>query len=248
MKYVMHGLPEVGKPPIPVRVKDLLSFARLGLALSEGSQILWHMQFGGRHILALFTAYMYWNGDLPLLAYVDSDQRPKPFLAYKSDSPKGEEVAFCDDVDDTRYKYGSFVEVKKTPKFFEDSLRGEHPSPPEPMLTEVENLNSIVRILLPLSFREGTIFPLWQFKRNRKHIVGTCIPFEHYYEADALPVFFYVIRDEPLNAPFIKYAASRPAGEKLEFSNNTSDAKYFYVKIVGVEDFPIVPKEVSMVG
>ncbi len=242
----MGGLPDVAKPPIPIRIKDLLNFARLGLALSEGSQILWHIRLEGRDLLALFTAYMYWNGDLPLLAYVNSDQRPKPFLAYKSDSPKGEEVVFCDDVDDTRYKYGSFIEVKKVPKVFRDSLNGEYPSPAEPLLTEVENLNSIVRILLPLSFREGTIFPLWQFKRNRKYIVGTCIPFEHYYEADALPVFFYVTREEPLKAPFIKYAASRPAGEKLELSNNTSDAKYFYVKIVDVEDLPIVPRDESI--
>jgi len=243
----MGGLPDVAKPPIPVRVKDLLNFARLGLALSEGSQILWHIQFDGRHFLALFTAYMYWNGDLPLLAYVSADQKPKPFLAYKSDSLKGEEVIWSSDVDDTRYKYGSFIEVKKIPKAFADSLKGEYPSPAEPLLTEVENLNSIVRILLPLSFREGTIFPLWQFKRNGKYILGTCIPFEHYYEADALPVFFYVTKEEPLKAAFIKYAASRPIGERLEFSNNTSDAKYFYVKVVDIEDLPIVPRDESII-
>lgn len=236
---------DLAKPPVPVRVKDLLNFARLGLALSEGSQILWYMQFKGRHIAALFTAYMYWNGDLPLLAYLDLDEKPKPFLAYKSDSPRGEEVIFCQDADDTRYKYGSFIEVKKTPKPFEDSLEGTYPTPPEPMLTEVENLSSIVRILLPLSFREGTIFPLWQFKRNKKYIVGTCIPFEHYYEADALPVFFYVAKEEPLTAPFIKYSSSRATGEKLDFSSNTSDTKYFYIKVVDVEDLPIFPSDES---
>ncbi len=243
VKHEMAKSSDLAKPPIPVRVKDLFNFARLGLALSEGSQILWHMQLKTQHIGALFTAYMYWNGDLPLLAYLNLDEKPKPFLAYKSDSAKGEEIVFSDDVDDTRYKYGSFIEVKKIPKSFEDSLSGKFTVPAEPMLTEVEDLKSIVRILLPLSFREGTIFPLWQFTRGKKHVVGTCIPFEHYYEADALPVFFYVVRDEPLAAPFIKYTASRTTGEKLELSGNTSDAKYFYVKIVDVEDLPIFPRD-----
>ena len=239
----MAGSADLAKPPVPVRVKDLLNFARLGLALSEGSQILWHMHFKGRHVAALFTAYMYWNGDLPLLAYSNLDEKPKPFLAYRSDSPKGEEIVFSNDADDTKYKYGSFIEVKKIPKAFEESLSGRYTPPQEPMLTEVEDLNSIVRILLPLSFRDGTIFPLWQFKRNKIYVVGTCIPFEHYYEADALPVFFYVKREEPLAAPFIKYTASRATGERLDVSNNTSDAKYFYAKIVDVEDLPIFPRD-----
>jgi hypothetical protein len=34
----------------------------------------------------------------------------------------------------------------------------------------------------------------------------------------------------------------KPSGEKLEFANNTSDAKCFYAKLVGVEDMPIFPK------
>ena len=41
---------------------------------------------------------------------------------------------------------------------------------------------------------------------------------------------------------FIKYIAVKPNGEKIEFTNNTSDAKFFYVKLVEVEDMPIFPK------
>jgi hypothetical protein len=89
--------------------------------------------------------------------------------------------------------------------------------------------------------REGTVFPLWHFLRNGKHIVGTCIPFEHYYEADALPVFFYVTQEKPPSHPFIKYVASKPLGERIDYTGNTSDAKGFYAKIVDVKDFPIFP-------
>jgi hypothetical protein len=230
------------KPPIPVHVSDILSFARLALGLTEGSQILWHMKYKGKHVLGLFTAYMYWDGDLPIFAYTFSDSPPKPFLAYRSDSAKGEEWMFSDEVGDTRFRYASFVELTGVPEAFRESLEGKFPDIPSPLLAEVEDLRSIARILLPLSLREGTLFPLWHFNRGNKHIVGTCIPFEHYYEADALPVFFYVSMDDGPQDGFIKYIAVKPTGEKIEFSNNTNDAKYFYAKLVRVEDMPIFPK------
>lgn len=230
------------KPPVPVHVMDMLGFSRLALALTDGSQVLWYFKHKGKHVLGLFTAYMYWEGDLPILAYAYSDTPPKAFLAYRSDSSKGEEWMFTDDVDDTRFRYASFVELKTMPEAFAQSLDGKTPELPNPMLAEVEGLKSIARILLPLSLREGTLFPLWHFMRGKKHIVGTCIPFEHYYEADALPVFFYVSQNEAPEKAFIKYIAVKPSGEKVEYSNNTSDAKFFYVKIVDVKDLPIFPK------
>ena len=230
------------KPPVPVQVNSVLSFARLALALTEGSQILWYFKHEGKNVLGLFTAYMYWDGDLPILAYTVSDAPPKPFLAYRSDSAKGEEWMFTDDAGDTRYRYASFVELKNIPEAFAQALNGKHPQLQEPMLAEVEDIKSIARILLPLSLREGTLFPLWHFPRGRNHIVGTCIPFEHYYEADALPVFFYVSLKEPPREGFVKYIAMKPQGERVEYVNNTNDAKYFYAKIVDVADMPIFPK------
>jgi hypothetical protein len=230
------------KPPVPLHVTDMLNFARLALGLTEGSQILWSLKYKGRHVLGLFTAYMYWDGDLPILAYTVSDTPPKAFLAYRSDSQKGEEWMFSDDAGDTRYRYASFVDLKAVPEVFSESLEGRHPDVLHPLLAEVEDIRSIARILLPLSLREGTLFPLWHFTRGKRHIVGTCIPFEHYYEADALPVFFYVSLDHSPEEGFVKYIAMKPTGEKVEFTNNTNDAKYFYAKIVDVEDMPIFPK------
>ena len=85
------------KPPVPVQVNGILSFSRLALGLTEGSQILWYFKHQGKHILGLFTAYMYWEGDIPILAYTESETPPKPFLAYRSDGVKGEEWMFTDD-------------------------------------------------------------------------------------------------------------------------------------------------------
>ena len=232
------------KPPVPVHVTNMLNFSRLALGLTDGSQILWYFKHKGKHVLGLFTAYMYWDGDLPILAYTTSDSPPGPFLAYRSDSPRGEEWMFSDEAGDTRYRYGSFVELKNIPDAFVDAIDGKFPEIPHPVLAEVEDLKSIARILLPLSLREGTLFPLWHFQRGKRYVIGTCIPFEHYYEADALPVFFYVSQDQPVDPAqgFLKYIAVKPSGEKLEFANNTSDAKCFYAKLVDVEDMPIFPK------
>ena len=198
----------------------------------------------GNTFLGLFTAYMYWEGALPILAYTISDSPPKPFLAYRSDSSKGEEWMFSEDAGDTRYRYGTFAELKQIPEAFVQALEGKFPEISPPMLAQVEDLKSIARILLPLSLHEGALFPLWHFQRNNRHILGTCIPFEHYYEADALPVFFYVEQDQPPEAGqcFLKYIAVKPNGEKIEFTNNTNDAKFFYVKLVDVDDMPIFPK------
>ncbi|MEM2902761.1 MAG: hypothetical protein QXO32_08560 [Candidatus Bathyarchaeia archaeon] len=227
------------KPPVPVKVRDLANFARLAIALTEGPQVLWRIVHRGKTFLAFFTAYMYWDGDIPILAYTESEKSERPFLAYRSDSIRGEEFFFTSDMEDTKYKYASFIELEKPPEPFLRGIEGVYPTPPSPMLAHVKNINSIIRILFPLSIREGTVFPLWHFNHGRKHVVGTCIPFEHYYEADALPVFIYCEMENPPGGPFVKYRAVKSRGEEISFTDNTVEAKYFYAKIVSVESMPL---------
>ncbi len=227
---------------MPVEVKDIQNFARLALSLTDGSPILWKFEHNGKNLICLFTAYMYWKGDIPILAYTEADGAKKPFLAYRINSPKGEEWTFTDDADDTRYKYASTVKVKKIPDAFRMSLEGTFPKPPDPVVTEVEDLTSLARVLLTLSMREGTVFPLWHFQRNSQHILGTVIPFEHYYEADALPVFFHTRSQSAPSGSFLRYSVQKPAGEKADFVNIPQDAKSFHAKIVDVKDLPIFPQ------
>ncbi len=229
------------KPPVPVEVKDLQNFARLALSLTDSSPILWNIEHEGRNLIGLFTAYMYWHGDIPLLAYTEAEGSKKPFLAYRSNAPKGEEWMFSDDADDTRFKYASTIRVKNVPEAFRRSLEGVFPKPADPIVTEVDDLTSLARVLLTLSIREGTVFPLWHFERNNHHIVGTIIPFEHYYDSDALPVFFHTKSTEPPNGSFLRYSVLKPAGEKVDFVMIPQDAKSFYAKVITVKDLPIFP-------
>ena len=228
-------------PPIPVEVKDLKNFARLALALVETPQILWSMLHEDRHILALFTAYTYWKGDVPLLVYVNEDNRGKPYLAYKSNSLDNEVYSFEESADDPRYRYGSFIEVKEIPKIFQESLNGNFEPLQKPLLVEINDMASLIRIPLTLSMREESAFPIWHFKRNNVHIISVFVPFERYYEADAIPIFFYLKQDHPPTSPFVRYSTSKSFGVKVEYADDTSDNKFFYSKIINVKDFPIFP-------
>lgn len=228
------------KPPVPLKVPDMKNFVRLVLALNEGSQLIWNLPYKDTSILCFFTAYMYWNGDLPLLACLSDEKPNKPFIAYRSDQPNGEEILYADTFDDTRYRYASIIDFKKTPDLFLRALNGDFSKPLEPLMMEVKDLTALLRTLVPLSIRESISFPLWHFKKDAHEYLGAVIPFEHYYESDALPVFFYLKLSESLQEPFIRYNASKPAGETLEFVSNTSDAKYFYAKVIDVESLPFM--------
>ena len=227
------------KPPVPVEVNDMLNFSRLVLGLTECTQVLWSFKHKDRHVLGVFMTYMYWKGELPVFAYTYVEPVSKPFIAYRSDSARGEEWLFTDNTDDTRYRYGAFTEVKNLPREFIDCLDGQFPPPPASMPIEVESINSLVRLLIPILVREGKILPLWHFTRDGKHIVGTCLPFDPYYEADALPIIFYVSQEKPPPSAFIRYTASKPAGEKIEYTRNTSNPSGFYVKIIDAKNFPL---------
>ena len=143
------------------------------------------------HVLGILTAYMYWQGDIPVFAYTPLKTEPAAFLAYSSNGTKGEEAFFTSNVDDSRYKYAPLIDVEHVPDFLGEDLEGKSKVQTKPLLTKLIGLNTMTRTLLFLSLDEP-VFPLWHFKRKDKNILGTIIPFEHYYESDALPVFFYV--------------------------------------------------------
>src|SRR5207245_8727157 len=88
---------ETIKPPMPVHVRDIQNFARLALGLTEGSQMIWSFKHKSSNILAFFSAYMYWDGDIPILAYTQAElDRSKTFIAYYSHSPKREKRQFTE--------------------------------------------------------------------------------------------------------------------------------------------------------
>ena len=228
------------KPPIPVKVKNLENLARLALALTDSPPLLWCFKHKEKWLLATFSIYMSWKGDVPLLAYVQVGRKPGPFLAYRSTS-EAEEYKFTSNLEDPKYAYAPTIYLKDQHELFVNAIEGKYPKPSKPLKMELNDLNSLLRLLYLVSIKEYTAFPLWYFRREGKHILGACIPFERYYEANALPVFFYVkLRRKP-PAPFIKYLTDTVKGEVLDFTTHTGDTKYLYAKIIEVEDLPIFP-------
>ena len=226
------------KPPIAVKVKNFHSFARLALALTESPPLIWSFKHEKQNFLGIFSVYMSWRGDLPLFVYIKIRSRIDSFLAYKCDLEQ-EECMFANNIDDTRYYYAPIIKLKETPKMFEEAIAKKHSSFDKPLGIELDNLYSLSRLLYLISTKEFTSFPIWRFKKDNKHILGVCIPFEHYYDANALPIFFYIKFSRSPLEPFLKYGTSKVEGETLEYSKTAGDAKFFYTKIIDVEEMPL---------
>lgn len=228
------------KPPVGVRVKSLESFARLSLAIVESPPLLWHFVHARRHYVGAFSVYMSWRGDIPLFTYIPLTGSPGAFLAYRSEG--WEECLFTDSFDDARYVYAPIITLRDTPALFRDSLMGRWPVPKKPLAVELDSLFSMMRLLFLISTKEYTSFPIWHFMRGRGRLLGVCVPFEHFYEANALPVFFYLKLKTAPSGDFLRYAASKAEGEILEYTKSTGDTKFFYAKIIDVEDMPLFQK------
>lgn len=232
---------EIDKPPLPVEVVDLKNFSRLVLGLTLETPPILHLKSQNREILGVFINYLFWKGGVPLLTYVPIEETGKPFLAYRSDSPGGEQFFLTSELEDPKFRYAPLLDLEEPPELITRSLTAETRVTQRPLLARVKSINSLTRMLLALASRMSVIFPLWHFIRQGKHIIGTCIPFERYYEADALPIFFYATQDKPPEGPFIRYRTSKQE-ESLTFATDTSDAKYFHAKLITVKDFPLFPQ------
>ncbi|MFQ5761547.1 MAG: hypothetical protein ACE5PO_00795 [Candidatus Bathyarchaeia archaeon] len=230
------------KPPIAVKVRSIRDFGRLTLSLTDSPPLLWHFKLDRKQYLGAFSVYMSWKGDIPVLSYITLRENPGPFLAYKADG-ESEECFFSNNIDDTRYVFGPVVNMRKPPALFKESVTGKFPSPQKPLTVELENTESLLRLLYLISAKEYTSFPVWYFERKSKRIMGVVVPFEHYYESNALPVFFYLQLKKPPEGPFLRYFTSKGHGESYGYSNTAGEVKYFYAKIVNVEDMPLFPSE-----
>lgn len=228
------------KPPIPVVIKNLSDFARLALALTESPPLLWHFKIDRKSFLGLLSIYTFWKGDLPIFAYVRLKEKPQPFLAYKSDG-EYEKYFFVNNVEDTRYVYAPIISLKNPPEIFVKLLSGKTHGIEKPLKVELDSLNSLIRLLYLIFSRDYVSFPIWRFKIDGKWIVGAYIPFERYYESNALPLFFYVRLRRVFREPFLRYTTSKLNGEQLEYCVNTSETRFFYVKVIDVKDMPLFP-------
>jgi hypothetical protein len=232
---------KIAKPPVALKVQNLENLTRLALALTDSPPPMWQFKHKGKLILGTFSVYMSWKGDIPLFAFTALKRRAGAFLAYRNDLER-EECIFTDNIEDTRYIYSPIINFKSAPAIFRNSLDGKWSYPHRPVTVELENLNSLMRLLFLISTKDYISFPIWRFKNKGNRILGVCIPFEHYYDANALPVFFYIKEGKPSSAPFVKYTTSKIGGETVEYSRTADNAKFFYVKIIDVDEMPLFPK------
>ncbi|MCD6235783.1 MAG: hypothetical protein J7J94_02160 [Thaumarchaeota archaeon] len=226
------------KPPIAIEVQDLLNLSRLAMSRADVRPLFWEFPYRRKRIIGSLVSVPYWRGSLPIFAYakLKRDEIPKGYVGYTNIG--FEKVILTESPDDTRYFYGPVVEMDDPPKFLGKALSAKSGLREKPVTVRARSLESLVRVSMIMSDNVSSP-PLWHYRLGRsRHILGLLTPFYDYYEANALPVFFYVeTTREP--GPFIKYQAS-DGKEELSYAANVSDMKYFYCRVVTVKEMPFL--------
>lgn len=224
------------KPPIAIQVVDLVNLARLATSRTDIQPLFWTFNRDGKRIIGHLSSVPYWRGNLPIFAYTYLDQEPKGYVAYTNIGK--EEVFFTHSSDDAKYAYGPVVETDDEPELISKALSKKRQLTERPLIIRTKDLTSLIRVLVMMS--DASVSPpLWHYLLGEKHILGLMVPFFDYYEANALPVFFYFESPEPPETPFIKYLASR-SREEISYTPYVSDMKYFYGRIVTVNNMPFL--------
>lgn len=233
------------KPPVAMRVKDLLNLARLTLVGTEQQTFFWHFSHGNSRILGSLYSIPYWRRSLPIFFYTKLPEGvvPDAYVAYRYIDR--EEVFFTRDNDDPKFLYAPVVELDQPPGFLVDAVSGKsRPQVEMPVLTRTSNLSSLLRLLVVASY-DGQQPPILRFDADGRSVLGVLLPFFDYYEANALPVFVYVELEAAPQTGFIRYIASEGV-EDAEFTDRVTDMKFFYARTVSVEDRPFwMPNDVG---
>lgn len=232
------------KPPVALEVSDLLNFARLAMGRVDVQPLLWNFSTNrskrGRNVLGYLSTIPYWRGNLPVFAFVSIDRsidpkdKPLAYLAYTNLA--GEKAFFTNSTGDPKYQYAAVVETEEEPELFALSLNGKKTRPEMPVSIKAKNVNSLLRMLVMMSDNVASP-PLWLYERGAKHVLGLVAPFFDYYEANALPVFFYIEGPGAPPAPFIRYLSAQDR-EEISYASFVTEMKYFYARIVKVNNMP----------
>ena len=226
------------KSPLAVETADLRNLARLAMSRIDIQPLFWSFRYRGRKILGNLLSIPYWSGSLPIFAYtrLPKDIEVRGYLGYTNIG--SEKVFFADSADDAKFLYGPVVEVESPPRLIAKALSGRGALRSKPIPAKARNLYSLLRVLLIMSDSTASP-PIWHHEESSgRHILGVVAPFYEYYEASALPVFFYVeLAEKP--GPFIKYQAI-DGRETLEYAPNVSDMRHFYARVITVKQIPFL--------
>jgi len=226
------------RPPLSIEVLDLVNLARLAMSRVDVQPLFWAFRYRGSQILGSLLSIPYWRGSLPIFAYIKlrPGEELRGYIGYTNIG--FEKAFFTESSDDTRYIYGPVVEIEDPPAILAKSLSSRTGLREKPIAVKARNLASLIRVLMIMSDNMASP-PIWHYMvSSKRHILGLMAPFYDYYEANALPVFFYV-ESELRPTPFIKYQAAN-GREELYFADSISDMKYFYGRIVTVKEIPFL--------
>ncbi|MCS7143281.1 MAG: hypothetical protein NZ920_05815 [Aigarchaeota archaeon] len=225
------------KPPIPLEVGGLLGLARLILGRADSQALFWTFNYRSDLIIGSLFSIPYWKGNLPFFSFVrlEPSTVPGAYLAYKGMG--SEEVFFTNSNEDPKYVYGVVIDAKEPPRVLIASLEnGRKLHQRRPLMSVAKDLNSLVRLCYIMSDSYSSP-PILRFNHKDRQILGALVPIFDYYDANALPIFVYVEREDRETGGFIRYMAVG-GKEESSFVDGISDMKYYYARVVDVSEPP----------
>lgn len=223
------------RPPIAVEVLDVASLARLATSRSDYIPSFWSSFIGSRRILYHFYPLPFWSGSIPVLAYVWYEDPTAPYLAYTNLGR--EEAKFTKSPESGRYVNGVVIEVDETPRFVKQAIKSTGRRRLErPVVSRVVGLSSLMRVVAAMT--DGTATPpIWC--SGDGSIAGIIYPILDYYDSTALPIFLYTteMKNNKEMKGYVKYLSS-DEGEETGFTDNVSDTRYVYGRLIYVRELP----------
>ena len=222
------------KPPIAVELLDVTSLARLATSRTDYIPSFWWAPVGRRNVLYHLYSIPFWNGSIPILAYVWYEGEPAPYLVYTNLGH--EEARFTKTPESGKYVNGVVIEVEETPSFVKSAIKvAGKQSALNPVTSKVSSLSSLMRLVAAMTDSTATP-PIWCEEKSR--IAGILYPILDYYDSTALPVFLYVTGFENKEMKgYLRYLSS-DEGEVVEFTDNVSDTRYTYGRLIYAKSIP----------
>ncbi len=222
------------KLPVAVEVLDIASLARLATSRTDYIPSFWWSSIGRRNVLYYFYSIPFWSGNIPILAYTWCEDAPEPYLAYTNLGH--EEAKFTKTPESGKYVNGVVIEVNEVPRFVKQAIKSAGKQKLEkPVASRVVGLSSLLRLVAAMTDSTATP-PIWC--NGGDGVAGILYPILDYYDSTALPIFLYTsgLQNKEMKG-YVRYISS-DEGEEVEFTDNVSDTRYVYGRLIYVREFP----------
>ncbi len=171
---------------------------------------------------------------IPMLFHTVVQELVKKYVVYTA--LEKEETRLSDHPETGRYVSYPIIHVDPPPRIMEKAIT----SKPGRKLRGIEKirvkgLDSIMRLVSAMT-DESFSPPVWCYRSKNGYSLSVLYPVYEYYDSIALPFLYYIEIAQKPPAPFIAYSPTLER-ESIRYTDSVSDTRYFYGRLVFLENF-----------